>query len=50
MKIEVRLSAEEYRRAVQAHLEGRSVRVTGVLEKSGKKASLLEPSDFAVLG
>ncbi len=49
MRIEVRLSAEDYRRAVQAHLDGKSVRITGALEKSGKKAALLEPSDFQVL-
>ena len=49
LRIELRLAADEYRRAVQAHLDGKSVRVTGILEKSGKKATLLEPSDFQVV-
>ena len=49
LRIQVRLTAEEYRRAIQAHLDGKSVRVTGILEKSGKKATLLEPSDFEVV-
>lgn len=49
LRIEVRLNIEDYRRAVQAHLDGKSVRVTGALEKSGKKATLLQPSDFDVV-
>ena len=49
LRIEVHLTAEKYRQAVKAHLDGKSVRVTGVLEKSGKKATLLDPSDFEVI-
>ena len=49
LRIEVRLAPEDYRRAVQAHLQGKSVQVVGILEKSGKKAVLIEPSQFHVV-
>ncbi len=49
LKIEIRLTTDDYRRAVRAHLDGKSVRVTGVLDKGVKKATLLNPSDFSVL-
>ena len=49
IRVEVKLSRDEYRQAVQAHIDGKSVEVTGILEKSGKKAVLIEPSNFRVL-
>ncbi len=49
MRVEVKLNPADYRIAVQAHLDGHSIEITGVLEKSGKKAILIEPSNFRVL-
>jgi hypothetical protein len=49
MRIEVRLTSEDYRSAVRAHIEGKLVRVTGILEKTSKKATLLQPEGFAVI-
>ncbi len=50
IRVDVKLSPEEYRKAVQAHVDGVSVEFIGVLEKSGKKAMLSDPSGFRILG
>ena len=44
----VHLGAEEYRKACDAHRDGRRVRVWGRLEREGKQWRLMSPRDFRV--
>lgn len=44
----VHLGAEEYRKACDAHRDGRGVRVWGRLEREGKQWRLMSPRDFRV--
>lgn len=47
--VELRLDPVHYRLAAEAHLAERTVIVTGVMERTGRKARLLEISDFRVI-
>ena len=47
-KARVRLEAEDYDKAIQAHREGRIVRVTGSLEREGNLFWLYESTNFVV--
>lgn len=44
----VHLGAEDYRKACDAHRDGRMVRVWGRLEREGKQWRLMSPRDFQV--
>jgi hypothetical protein len=44
----VRLGGEDYRKACDAHRDGRMVRVWGRLEREGKQWRLMSPRDFQV--
>ncbi len=50
LHVRVTLKPDEYRAACDAHRDGRSIVVTGLLEKPGKFWELMSPSNFRIEG
>jgi hypothetical protein len=48
LRVELRLNPEHYRLAAQAHLAGKPVVARGVLERIGRRARLIDLTDFQV--
>ncbi|MDD3469839.1 MAG: hypothetical protein PHE53_07655 [Thermoguttaceae bacterium] len=48
-KVEVQLSHDDYRKAVNAHIDGKNIRISGTIEKYPKKTVLRDYSDFDVV-
>jgi hypothetical protein len=50
IRVRVMLSAPDYQKAWQAHMQGRYVSVWGILHRGQRMHSLTEPSEFTVIG
>lgn len=48
IRIRANLSPEDYRKACDAHKDGKTIRLSGIPEKEGKTFMLRNPSDFKV--